>query len=172
MTAKKAKPKFFNNRAQDIAYVETENKEFNDIFNKVCKYIGKKTTTDSFNLQQTAMQFLGSVKFKGVYPYDTMPKIKKGESVIINTDSHEKPGMHWTALYRNSQKGYYFFDSYGREWEHVIPDLKIRVLGTNCDIASTQTVRQFGIQSCCGQMSLSFLIYLYAQPKPAMALVI
>lgn len=168
----KGKPKFFNNRKEDIKYLQTENKEFNDIFKKVCKYMGSSVTTDSFNLQQTAFQFLGQQKFKGVFPYDTMPKLKKGESAIINTDSHDKPGEHWVAIYRASQIQYYFFDSYGREWSNVIPNLKITVLGIKSDVSSAQSVRQFGDQSFCGQMSLSFLIYLYAQPKASMSLVI
>ncbi len=166
------KPIFFNNRSEDIKYIQTENREFNDIFNKVCQYIGKRTTTDQFNLQQTAYEFLGFKKFKGVFAYDVMPTLKKGESVIINTDAHDKPGQHWVSLYRASQRQYYFFDSYGREWYNVIPNLKISVLGEKCDIMSAKSVRQFGLQSHCGQMSVSFLIYLYAQPKPTMALVI
>ncbi len=169
---KRTLPVFFNNRKHDIGYVKEENEEFNDIFRKVCHYIGKKTTTDSFELQQTALQFLGPKRFKGVYPYDIMPTLKLGESAIINTDSHDKGGTHWVALFRKSRKQYYFFDSYGREWESIIPDLKISVLGLSCDVTSCQTERQFGDQTFCGQMSISFLIYLYAQPKPQMALVI
>jgi hypothetical protein len=169
---KSKKPVFFKNTKEDIQYVQEENYEFNDIFRKVCEYIGKETTTDSYNLQQTAVQFLGTKKFKGVFPYDLCPKMKNGQSVILNTDKHSEAGQHWIALYKKSQKQYYFFDSYGREWERVIPDLKIRVLGNNCDVASCSTVRQFGLQTFCGQMSLSFLIYLYQQPRPQMALVI
>lgn len=168
----KRKPQFFKNTKEDLNYIKEENYEFNDIFKKVCDYIGHKSRTDSYNLQQTALQFLGTKKFKGVFPYDVMPKIKRGESVILNTDSHDKPGEHWTSIYRKSNTQYYFFDSYGREWTNVIPSLKLRVLGNTCDIMSAMTVRQFGNQEYCGQMSLSWLIYLYNQPKPSMALVI
>lgn len=169
---KNSKQYFFNNYKQDVEYLEIENTEFNDIFKKVCEYIGKDTTTDNFSLQQTAHKFIGPKRFKGVFPYDVLPKLKNGQSAIINTDAHDKPGTHWVAIYKKGKNLYYFFDSYGRNWQSLIPDLKIRVLGTDTDIISTQSVRQFGIQSCCGQMSISFLIYLYNQPKPAMALVI
>lgn len=170
---KKQKPVFYKNREEDIRYLQTENKEFNDIFDKVCFYVGHSEETDTFTLQQTALQLLGKDRFKGVYPYNILPVLKNGESAIINTDSHDKAGEHWTAIYRNSKKQFYFFDSYGREWQTVIPNLKhISSIGVNSDISSTQTVRQSGIQTYCGQMSLSWLIYLYAQPKHAMALVI
>lgn len=165
-------PKFFNNRAQDIKYLETENNEFKDIFEKVCSYIGKTTTTDNFNLQQVGMQLIGPKKFKGVYPYDVLPTLKPKQSAIINTDTHLEPGTHWVAIYRSTKDQYYLFDSYGREWKNVIPNLK-RIVGENCDIISARHIRQFGYTSShCGQSSLSYLIYLYAQPKPGMALVI
>lgn len=167
------KPNFVNNRNADLKYIKEENNEFNDIFNKIVNYIGYDTQTDTFTLQQAALQLLGPKRFVGVFPFDKLPSLKNGQSAILNTDPHDKPGEHWVAIYRKSKTQFYFFDSYGRDWRNVIPNLKyIKTIGLDNDVMSAQTVRQFGLKEYCGQMSLSFLVYLYAQPKPAMAMVI
>lgn len=53
---------------------------------------------------------------------DIYNKEKTKIGIIINTDPHNRPGQHWTALYIDLNKSQiYFFDSYG-----VQPDDRIR----------------------------------------------
>ena len=51
-------------------------------------------------------------KFVGVYSRDDTPKLKKGESMVVNLDDSEGPGTHWCCMYREKDKVEYF-DSYG-----------------------------------------------------------
>ena len=52
-------------------------------------------------------------KFKGTFPKDQLPKIKeKTFAIIINTDSSDKPGEHWVAIYSDDEITEYF-DSFG-----------------------------------------------------------
>ena len=53
--------------------------------------------------------------FKGVFPADYFIDVEPNypAAYIINTDSHEKPGKHWVALYLTSNGHCEFFDFYG-----------------------------------------------------------
>lgn len=165
--------KKFSNTNEDKQYIAKENVEFNNIFNTVCAILGKRTFTDSQELLQFGKKYIGK-KFIGVFPYDMIPlnRFKIGTCMIINTDPHNMPGEHWVAIYRAGPRLYYFFDSYGDTWDKNIPNLKF-YLNKGADIMSVKTIRQHGDhQSFCGQVSLSYLIYLYQQPKPEFALVV
>lgn len=163
--------KKFNNNSFDRKYIQLENLEFTDIFHCTCTLLGHNHTTGSDELQKIIDTIKFNNRIVGVFPYDMMPTLQIGQSCIINTDNHNQPGQHWVAIYRYDELSYLFFDSYGRVCENVIPKLK-KQLG-NANIISTKHVRQSGyIQSFCGQMSLSWLIYLYSQPIHTMALVI
>jgi hypothetical protein len=52
--------------------------------------------------------------FRGTYPCDKIPRFqKRPATVIVNTDSSNKPGEHWIAIHlKKNGKGRYF-DSYG-----------------------------------------------------------
>jgi hypothetical protein len=47
--------------------------------------------------------------FLGCYIRDDAPKLKKGESCIINLNG----SSHWTCFYRHDDGKYFYFDSYG-----------------------------------------------------------
>lgn len=68
---------------------------------------------DTGQLQAVLSQSLGS-SFAGVYPRDLIPHqlrpYEKG--IVVNTDPHDRPGMHWVCLYSNTPIIEYF-DSYG-----------------------------------------------------------
>jgi len=54
--------------------------------------------------------------FIGVFARDQLPKkIKYPSSFIFNTDTSDKPGNHWLAIYYNKQKHVTFFDSFGQK---------------------------------------------------------
>ena len=65
---------------------------------------------------QHALQDVNS--FLGVYASDLLPlSIVQTGTIIVNTDPHTEPGLHWQAIYfqnpHRTSNGY-FFDSYGR----------------------------------------------------------
>jgi len=53
-------------------------------------------------------------KFIGVFARDTMPKLEKGQYLIFNLDTSDKPGSHWVALTNDL-----VYDSFGRDMKHV-----------------------------------------------------
>lgn len=51
--------------------------------------------------------------FNGVYAADTLPKqASKNSAFIVNTDTKDKPGAHWVAIYFDSFGNAEYFDSY------------------------------------------------------------
>ena len=51
--------------------------------------------------------------FKGTYPKDLLPKFKnKPFAIIVNTDSSDKAGEHWVAIFSDNEMTEYF-DSFG-----------------------------------------------------------
>jgi hypothetical protein len=98
------------------------------------------TNTDIDNL---AKQFK-IPKFKGCFIRDDIPKLKVGESVIINLNGRS----HWTALIRLSD-GYFYFDSFG-----VIGPKSLNHL----DYIYTEVDLQKMSSSACGWYVLGFLI--------------
>lgn len=61
--------------------------------------------------------------FKGVFACDLLPrKIRDGESAILNTDPHDKPGKHYVAIYRKNGKTFYF-DSLNLEPDIAFPQM-------------------------------------------------
>lgn len=68
--------------------------------------------------------------FRGVFMRDTLPKKSKtNECWIINHDSVQSTGTHWTALAKIGNKAWYF-DSFG----NLLPPLEVKLyLGpTSC----------------------------------------
>jgi len=65
---------------------------------------------------QHALQDVNS--FLGVYASDLLPvSIVQTGTIIVNTDPHTEPGLHWQAIhFQNPHRisNGYFFDSYGR----------------------------------------------------------
>lgn len=89
---------------------------------------------------------------------DNLPlKIRSRETGIINLDSKENRGSHWTAYVKNKNKVIYF-DSYGnlRPPTEVITYFnsngKVKIFYTYDDV---QKLNKFN----CGQLALKFLYY-------------
>jgi len=65
---------------------------------------------------QHALQDVNS--FLGVYASDLLPlSIVQTGTIIVNTDPHTEPGLHWQAIHfqnHHRTSNGYFFDSYGR----------------------------------------------------------
>lgn len=79
-------------------------------------------------------------------------------ALIVNTDNHDKPGLHWVAVYLNNYGEAIYFDSYG------VPPLvnshhqRIR---KNAKKYSWNTKRLQSFNSTvCGQYCVMFLYYM------------
>ena len=68
--------------------------------------------------------------FKGAYPADRVPLMErsKNQAFIINTDTNDKPGSHWTALFIKSGECT-FFDPFGSECMNVFLLKQLRNIG-------------------------------------------
>lgn len=87
---------------------------------------------------------------------DQLPhQVHNNESGIINLDSEEGPGTHWTAYKKNGKEAVYF-DSYG----NLKPPRKlINYLNTNglCKILYNNEQLQLFNSFNCGHLCLKFL---------------
>ena len=60
--------------------------------------------------------------FKGVYPLDLIPSVKKMPSaIIINTHPSHKPGEHWVCVLIDKYGFGEYFDSFG------LPPLQLKI---------------------------------------------
>jgi hypothetical protein len=107
---------------------------------KAGKLSNELTDTD---IDDLAKQFK-IPKFRGCFIKTEIPKLKVGESCIINLNGHS----HWTALIRLPD-GYFYFDSFG-----VIAPRELEKL----DYIYTEVDLQSMASSACGFYCLAFLI--------------
>ena len=49
-------------------------------------------------------------QFLGCFPVDKIPNLRKNESIIINSDEHNKEGTHWMGLKIISKNVCLFFE--------------------------------------------------------------
>ena len=60
-------------------------------------------------------RFCGNV-FMGVFPSDKLPRfISRPALLVCNTDASHLPGLHWIAIFVDSDGRGEFMDSFGRE---------------------------------------------------------
>ena len=95
--------------------------------------------------------------FKGVFARDQLPKINEYPScLILNTHGKGKPGEHWLAIYFDSNKHSYFFDSYGKHPSFFgLTDY----INENSRSWSYNSKRIQGNSNHCGYYSVLFLIF-------------
>lgn len=79
---------------------------------------------------------------------------------IVNTDISQAPGTHWMLLYQKNDN-LYFYDSFGRKWNKMIPELKM--LNMNIKNFDTTDREQLKDEEDCGArvISISLLIKLF-----------
>lgn len=51
--------------------------------------------------------------FLGAWPCDMVPNIGPKQGVVVNTDTSNKEGAHWIAIYRPKHGPVEYFDSFG-----------------------------------------------------------
>lgn len=125
---------------------------YDNVLGVIQKWMGKGTTYSSELLNAGRDMF--SDKFKGVFPFDKIPKTKKGY-MIINLDDSDEPGSHWIAKADNM-----LYDSFGRDFSKYVKGAK-----KSSDKDSEQSV----VESNCGQRCLAWL-YIFDKFGPKAAL--
>jgi len=129
------------------------NKKILTLFRK--KY-GRGAQPDS-TLREMGKEYIGS-RFKGVYPWDTMPKLPNNSYAVINTDDHNGGGVHWVGVYSANNK-YYLFDSFGRQPDNILHPFVQKQEGMGKQIINlNKTVDQANKQEDCGLRSIAMLI--------------
>ena len=116
--------------------------------------MGKKTTTDNFELVQAGTQLLGD-KFAGVYSSDQRPALsKKKPYAILNTKPTSSGGGHWVALARMPSTGKIMhYDSFGRPHQQLFPSRwEDEAVDTELDVEQDERTTE------CGQRSLAWLL--------------
>lgn len=95
--------------------------------------------------------------FTGVFPIDKIPKyVKKPTMLVINTDSSNKPGQHWLALFLPENGCIIeYFDSYGMQPinKRIITFLKHNSIKYNFLYNNKRLQHAFSTvrgQYCCG----------------------
>lgn len=133
--------------------------------NIVYKKVGNKTTfMDKLN---TYCKKLFGIKYRGTYPSDKIPKLNDlSKYCILNLDKSDEPGSHWVALAKHG-KDAYFYDSFGRTYNAIIPNLEFsgngRIINTDDD--AEQEVKE----TDCGARCIAWLLVFDKYgPKTAM----
>lgn len=90
---------------------------------------------------------------------DSLPRSKswKNECMVVNHDSINNMGTHWTCYVKNDDNVYYF-DSFGK----LAPPLEIiHYLGSKCKIYYNSKRYQNFNTVICGHLCLRFLYEFY-----------
>ena len=120
---------------------------------KIEKMIGHNKTTYADELSRVGFILFG-YRFHGVFPSDKIPELTKNKPyMIVNLDSSNQSGSHWTAVARLKTGSIMFYDSFGRGYTKILPSLKNRKLPI---INTEDDAEQNILESNCGARSLSF----------------
>lgn len=115
------------------------------------KSLGNKITYEK-DLNLMGRKLFGN-NFRGVFPKDKQPKLKRGQSIIVNLDPHTEPGSHWVAKYNSGGKDW-VYDSYGRK--NILKDGK-----KEKSVKVTEGEKQKKSENNCGPRSLAWLMTVY-----------
>lgn len=83
------------------------------------------------------------------------------ECAIVNHDSFENSGTHWTC-YVKTDTDVFYFDSFGKL---APPSELINYLGSDCNIYYNSKQYQKFNTIICGHLCLSFLYEFYSRNK-------
>ena len=139
----------------DMTESECE-KKYNKILKKVEKEMGHNGITNQYELQEYCDKNI--CNFTTVSGYDKMPKLKSGQSCIINLDDSKSPGTHWIACIRSS-RDLVCYDSFARPSKGkngILKKLKtngLRVKDTDYD------AEQDELETNCGMRCCAFLVF-------------
>lgn len=121
---------------------------YNRYVDSLEKSLGNKVTFEK-DLNLMGRKLFGN-NFRGVFPKDKQPKLKRGQSIIVNLDASTEPGSHWIAKYNSGGKDW-VYDSYGRK-NIVKEGEKVKV---------SEEEKQKKTEKNCGPRSLAWLMTVY-----------
>lgn len=100
--------------------------------------------------------------FRGIFMRDCLPnKPKRCECAIINLDSINNRGTHWTSYIKEDSIAYYF-DSFG----NLQPPMELKnYLGSECVVYYNHKKYQNYGTTNCGQLCLQFLHDFYVNKR-------
>ena len=121
--------------------------------------VGKKALDDS-TIDRLGHKLFAS--WGGCFPSDRV-KLMPYHYYVINTDPHDKPGIHWLGVF--TTKGCaYIWDSFGRPVKPLSYQLIKTIHKRGFKIGKTDLAHhgeQIGFKSeVCGQDSLAFLLVI------------
>lgn len=118
---------------------------------------------NTLEIAQALSKKCGSI-FKGVYALDQLPSTPPPPSssapsaYVINTDRHDKPGMHWVACFLHTTKDIIeYFDSYGLVPLHG--EILEFLNRSGCEIKYNKVLLQDLESNLCGQYCCVYLYY-------------
>lgn len=117
----------------------------------------KRQETDDDQLNEIGRREFGA-HWGGVHPQDRV-KLKPYRFYIANTDTHEKPGLHWMGVYTGKNHAY-LYDSYGRDPKRLVRHLIKNINQHGYGLGNTDhRPDQIGYTSgVCGEDSLAWLL--------------
>ncbi len=134
---------------------------YNDLVADVSETLGDGRTMDS---QLTAFgKLVIGRTFKGVFASDQIPKLTgRGTSyMIVNVDKAGMSGSHWLGMVAKGKRVYYY-DSFGRPIQSLIPDTARKLRSESKSISSSASEpEQSIIEDNCGQRTMAWLILFH-----------
>jgi len=108
-------------------------------------------------VEKLGRKLLGK-KFKGVYPCDSKPLMKKYKYIVFNESKHNEVGTHFVA-FGMKKKLIFYFDSLGKSLSNIYLKKFVKSLKKKCIC-----VLNYPIQSdeslFCGLFCIAFLLSL------------
>jgi len=133
---------------------------YNNIFNKVKHDLGNGLTYNDQIEKYCNKTALSKHNFLGVFAQDVNPNMIDSHDnccLIINTSKSHEPGEHWISIWKESNPTpkIYYFDSFGRNPEKLVPLFNGRLGG---NIIYDDDKNQKDNEENCGQRSISWLL--------------
>jgi hypothetical protein len=136
-------------------------KEAEAKFDEIKKRIIQKFpgSTTNFQLNDYCKK-LFKHRFVGVFASNKIRKLKKNQSCIINLDASHLPGSHWVSMCRDCNNNLYFYDSFARSIDNIIPILR-RIYKNKYIFHDIKDTEQKKTESNCGANCVSWLVMFY-----------
>lgn len=117
-----------------------------------------------------------SRNFIGVFPADVLPAIQKETALIVNTDTHDKEGSHWLAMFIQDEVTLEFFDSFGfppSAYQPFISEYASRFPKVKWNRTSFQSLTSnvcgqyctYYLLKRCNGISMDYILYLLSLSK-------
>jgi hypothetical protein len=110
--------------------------------------------TDSNQLNKLGKRLFGN-KYKGTYPADKIPSLRRKQMMIVNNEKSNESGEHWLAIIKNIDDTILIYDSFARKHFKILPSL---AESTEHPIKNTERdAEQSKSEQNCGARCMAFL---------------